>query len=224
MSLLSLAYVVTGFYCLGLLLCLLKGLKNRNLFDTYNNLMSKKYAIIIVVIALIATPVSFWISLSHKIPVKSYTVNVTVECDDGMNFDAKGTIWFSEDTEYIESGRDGEPLFGLSNGDKTVVYRNFYLTDVDCNSKYEIQFDPDEPIEGNKVNATVYYSPYDEVDAVIILPALTDKGLGITLEDKIAAYSISGYIEHILVFVAALIDIILCFMAITRHKETPETH
>lgn len=223
MRLLSLAYIVTGFYCLGLLISLLEGLKNHKLFETYNKLATKKFAIIIVVIALIATPISFWITLSHKIPQKSYTVNVTVECNDGNNFDAKGTIRFTEETEYIESGRDGEPLFGLSNGDKTVVYRNFYLTDVECSNKYEIRVDPDEPIEGNKVYATVFYSSYDEVDAEIILPALTDKVLGITLDEKIAAYSISGYIEHGLIFIVALIDIILCFMAISRRKESPDT-
>lgn len=223
MKLLVIAYVVTGLYSLGLLFSLFKGLKKHNLFETYNKLILKKYAIIIVVIALIATPVHFWTSLSRIIPEESYTINVTVECNDGMSFDAKGTIWFSEDVEYIESGRDAEPLFGLSSGDKTVVYRNFYLIDVDCGGKYEIRFDPDEPINGNKVDATVYYNSYDEVDAVIILPALTDKVLGITLDDKIAAYSISGFIEHGLIFVAALIDIILCFMAISRRKETPET-
>ena len=141
----------------------------------------------------------------------------------GWVFDAKGIIRFSEDTEYIESGRDAEPLFGQSSGDKTVVYRNFYLTDVDCGSKYKVLFDPDEPIDGNKVDATVYYNSYDEVDAEIIIPELTDKVLGITLDDKISAYSISGYIEHGLIFLAALMDIILCFMAISRRKETPDT-
>ena len=222
MKILSLAYIVAGLYCLGLLLSLLNGLRKHNLSETYDKLLLKKYAIIIVVIALIATPISFWTSLSHKIPNKSYTVNVTVECNDGMSFDAKGTISFSEDTEYIESDRDGEPLFGTSNGDKIVVYRNFYLTDVDCSNEYRVLVDPDEPINGNKVDATVCYNSNEEVSAVIILPELTDKVLGITLDDKISAYSIGGYIEHGLIFVAALIDIILCFMAISSRKETPE--
>ena len=94
---------------------------------------------------------------------------------------------------------------------------------MDCSNKYEVWVNSDEPIEGNKVDATVCYSPNDEVDAVIILPALTEKVLRITLDEKIAAYSIIGYIEHGLIFIAALVDIILCFMAISRRKETPET-
>ena len=176
MKLLLLAYIVAGLYSLGLLWSLLVGLKNNDLSNAYDNLTFNKYAIFILVVAIIATPIHFWVSLSHVIPDESYFVNVSVECYDGTKFDAKGTILFSEDVEYYESGRESEPLFGMSNGDKRVVYRNFYLTDVDCSSKYEVIVDPDEPIDGNTVDATVYYNTYDEVevDAKVILPALTD--------------------------------------------------
>ena len=226
MKLLIFAYIVTGLYSLGLLWSLLKGLKKHNLPGAYDNLSLRKYAFLLVLVALVVTPVDFWITLSHKIPNENYIIDLTVKCDNGTTFNGKGTVLFSEDVEYYDSGHDGEPLFGISSGDKKIVYRNFYLTYVDCDDKYEVWIDDSEPIEGTNVKATVYFntdSEYSEVDAEIILPELTDKTLGITLNDKLEAYSISGYIEHALVFISALIDIILCFMAVSQREKSSKT-
>ena len=102
MKLLIFAYIVTGLYSLGLLWSLLKGLKKHNLPGAYDNLSLRKYAFLLVLVALIVTPVDFWITLSHKIPNENYIIDLTVKCDNGTTFNGKGTVLFSEDVEYYD--------------------------------------------------------------------------------------------------------------------------
>lgn len=217
MNLLALAYVVTGLYSIIIFFPLFRAFREHNLSEVYedNELVSNKYAILLLVAALILTPIEFGRALYNNIPEGLHEISLIVELNDGSTLKGVGTIRFFHEVEYYDSGNDGEPLFGLSDGNETVVYRYFYLVAVDCGDKY-LFYDYDQnPIEGNVVKASAVNKLNGmEYESTITLPELNDQTLGITLHDKLKSYSITGYIEHILIMIVAVLDIILCLVAV----------
>lgn len=219
-TILSLLYVVSGFYSIYISFTIISLLFRKTPYNEIILAMVKKpYASTILVIALISSPLDFYLVCSNSIPERNYSIDTVLRFDhDPMKYAIETDIHYYEDAYYEDEVEDPDYLRKGSSFPDAVINRTFILDNLNYND-YEIEDLPETIQSGETYDIRVFMpinkqrknSEYEWFQATLEIPILTHETLGITTSDQLRSISIMGYTEHIAILLSALIGILFCF-------------
>lgn len=219
-TILSLLYIVSGFYSIYIIFEIISLLfKKKQYSEIFAVMVKKSYASAILIIALISAPLDFYFVYSNSIPEGNYSINTVLRFDDDpMKYAIDTDIHYYKDIYYEDEIEEPDYLRKGSSFPNAVINRTFILDDLNFNN-YEIENLPETIQSGQIYDIRVYMpinkqrknSEYEWFQANLEIPVLTNDTLEITSGDQLRSISMMGYVEHIGIFLSALIGILFCF-------------
>ncbi len=189
--------------------------------DLMYQITENKHALMIItgilVIALVVSPINFYLTYSDFIPQKTYTINTILKLENDTNkYAVPAKVEYFEE-EYVDAP------YPNSIPDRYIVstfrllkykYHDYEIIDlpeeIESNAKYEVEI----VIPNNQFED----AESDYVRATIEIPVLTADTLGVTKSDQLNDLGVTAKIEHSLVFGLAFIELAVIYLQEERLK------
>lgn len=215
----GLLYIASGFYVVYIFVSTGSYLFKKVPFKKTLSIMSqKKYAWIILAAVLIICPLDFYFSCSKIIPERSYPVTLilNIQDDPKEKVVVAAEIYYYEDIDRLAEPQDLDYLKKSSPFINTFLNRTFWLSVF--NYDYYIEDIPETIVSGYTYEVTVSLpdnrqgedSDFYRATGTIEIPVFTSQSLGITALDQLGSMSVIRYIDHLIVFILALLGLIIC--------------